>query len=153
MYIYVLWPLYPGLWAAFPTGKPDIIIMTTLRNLSSEFWGAKNIFAISAEPFPGSALLIEAISSPTTGAVLRSVVTASWGPPAGSKSSTANLWMRSYSDLWWPQEEKKAELLRHDTATNSPDFIWANLKCGFIQTSCVLTPSIITVTGSSHSRS
>lgn len=66
--------------------------MTTLKTSAATSYKALKIPTASAvQLFPGSALLIETISSSTTDTVLRSVVTGSQGPPVVSKSSTANL--------------------------------------------------------------
>lgn len=75
-----------------PSFYPSIMIMTTLETSAATSYKALKIpTALSVQLFPGSALLIETISSSTRDAVLRSVVTGSQGPPAVSKGGTANL--------------------------------------------------------------
>ena len=92
------------MWVSDPDFQPPLAVEPRhYNNDNPETSAAASCKALKILPasgvqlFPAPAPLIETISSPATDTDLRSVVTGSRRPPAGGKTSTANLWMWSYS--------------------------------------------------------
>lgn len=104
------WTLSSRTASLFPPGQPRHYHNDNVRNLSSNLLqSSKNTMHFSLQLFPGLVVLIETIGSTTTDAVFRFAVAESQGPPAVRKSSTANLWIQSYSGRRPPWRWGEAE--------------------------------------------